>query len=77
MQVDDELDDLHGSQILLPLEEEKMQVSTTICTRMGIVTQTTDPYLGSTCSRIIVVVCCMGLRQVGRGDYGVHLHIRT
>jgi hypothetical protein len=23
MQVDDELDDLHGSQILLPLEEQK------------------------------------------------------
>jgi hypothetical protein len=36
MQVDDELDDLHSSQVLLPLEGVKtMQVSMIICTRMG------------------------------------------
>ena len=54
-----------------------MQVSTTICTNMGVAAQTTDPYLGSTCSRKIVVVCCVELRRVGGGDYEVHLHIRT
>ena len=36
MQVDDELDDLHSSQVLLPLDGvKKMQVSMNICTNVG------------------------------------------
>ena len=36
MQVDDELDDLHSSQVLLPLERvKKMQISMVIGTSMG------------------------------------------
>jgi hypothetical protein len=70
VQVDDELDDLHSSQVFLPLEGP---VSKNIRVRVA---QTADPYLGATSSGIIIVICCRN-KTGSWGDHKVHLHIRT
>lgn len=56
MQVDNELDDLHSGQVLLPLKNIE-SVCVTICPCRIIARCDTHPYLRATGSRVIVVVC--------------------
>ena len=55
VQVNDELNDLHSGQVLLPLIMEAKGRSMTILERVS--TGSTNPYLGTACSGIIIVVC--------------------
>jgi len=56
MQVDDELNDLHSGQVLLPLKTYENKTSVSAQAWM-IIAQAANPYLGTTRRRVIVVVC--------------------
>lgn len=76
MQVNYELNDLHSSQVLLPLQrmEKKWARISGRTSEDAIVS--TDPDLSTAGSGIIIVVCVL-LRKTQGMHPKVHLHIRT